>query len=285
MLFLVLVLIFVTVALIGYAVVPFMYGRMMFASEKRQQAFAANMEQLLPRKEAKHWSRFFIFFPFIFSLLFYFIFPGNFKLVGAVTGLVGGFVFPGIYIQILTQRTKEKFNDQLIDALMIMSSSFRGGLSLIQAFEAVVEEMPDPINKELGAVLGENKMGVSLEEALNRLYNRMPSAALQQMTTSILLARETGGNLPVVFSRIVTNIRERKKIQQTLDTLTIQGKIQGFVMSVLPVAFGFVVYNANRGLFEHMLKSDLGRVMLLYAIFSEIVGVILIWRISTFKDI
>jgi len=184
----------------------------------------------------------------------------------------------------LTKRTKEKFSDQLIDALMIMSSSFRGGLSLIQALEAVVDEMPDPINKEFGIVLGENKMGVSLEEALFHLYNRLPSAALQQMITAILLARETGGNLPVIFSRIVTNIREHKKVQQNLDTLTIQGKIQGAVMSLLPIGFGFVLFSANKKIFEHMFHSELGRGMLMYAIISETIGAFLVWKISTFRD-
>ena len=180
--------------------------------------------------------------------------------------------------------TRDKFNDQLVDALMIMSSSFRGGLSLVQAMEAVVDEMPDPINKEFGIVLGENKMGVSLEEALNHLYSRMPLTAVQQMITAILLARETGGNLPVIFGRIVNNIRETKKIQQNLTTLTIQGKIQGVVMSLLPVGFAFVVYSANRRIFEHMFQSDMGRAMLMYAVVSETIGAFLIWKISTFKD-
>lgn len=280
----ILFLIFCTVALVGYAIVPLVYGRVSAESEKQRQKLAVNMEQLMPRQEVKLWSRVLIFMPLILGLILYFIFPESFRLIGVIFGIVVGFVFPGFYIQLMTKRAKDKFTDQLVDALMIMSSSFRGGLSLIQAFEAVVEEMPDPINREFGTVLGENKMGVSLEEALNHLYNRTPSPGLQQMITAILLARETGGNLPVVFSRIVNNIRERKKIQQSLDTLTIQGKIQGLVMSVLPIGFGFFVYSTNKKLFEHMLQSDVGRALLLAAVFLEIVGVFLIWRISTFKE-
>ena len=82
-------------------------------------------------------------------------------------GVVAGFIFPSIYIRMLSGKTQRQFSNQLVDALMIMSSSFRGGLSLIQAMEAVVEEMPDPINQEFATVLGENKMGVSLDEALS----------------------------------------------------------------------------------------------------------------------
>lgn len=277
-------LIFLTIALIGYAIAPALYNKATIASEKRHQKFSNKMEQLLPRQEAKKISRLFLMAPVVLSVGFYMIFPEGMRLFGVLFGIVAGLVFPGIYVQALTRRTKDKFNAQLIDALMIMSSSFRGGLSLVQALEAVVDEMPDPINKEFGIVLGENKMGVSLEEAFNHLYNRMMSPALQQMITAILLARETGGNLPVIFNRIVTNIRESRKIQQNLDTLTIQGKIQGVVMSILPVAFAFLLYSSNKRIFENMLVSELGRTLLIYAVISETVGAFMIWKISAYKE-
>ncbi|MCA9400081.1 MAG: type II secretion system F family protein [Candidatus Omnitrophica bacterium] len=284
MLTFVLFVVFMTVVLAAYTILPAFFNRVGHFSEQREQKLSNKMDILMSRSEAKKKSRLFIFAPIGLAVLFYFLFPLEFKFFGIVVGVVFGFIFPGMYIKVLTKKTRDKFNDQLVDALMIMSSSFRGGLSLIQAIEAVVEEMPDPINREFGIVLGENKMGVPLEDALNHLMRRMPSIALQQMTTAILLARETGGNLPQIFTRIANNIRERKKIQQNLDTLTVQGKIQGVVMTLLPIAFGFVIYTANRKIFNHMFTSEIGRALLMYALFSEIVGAYLIWKISTFKD-
>jgi len=213
-------LIFCTVGMIGYVLSPMVYSKASIASGKRQQMLSNKMEQLMPRQEAKKISRLFVIAPLVLGGGFYVIFPEGMRLFGVFFGIIIGLVFPGMYVQALSGKIKDQFNGQLIDALMIMSSSFRGGLSLVQALEAVVDEMPDPINKEFGIVLGENKMGVSLEEALNHLYNRMKSPALQQMITAILLARETGGNLPVIFNRIVNNIRESRKIQQNLDVTT-----------------------------------------------------------------
>ena len=275
---------FCTVGLIGYSIAPSIYGNFLIASEKRQRDFSNRMEQLVPQQEAKKISRLFVIAPLVLAGGFYILFPDALKLVGVIFGLVAGLIFPGMYVQALTRKTKDKFSGQLVDALMIMSSSFRGGLSLVQALEAVVDEMPDPINKEFGIVLGENKMGVSLEEAFQHLYGRMASSALQQMITAILLARETGGNLPLIFNRIVGNIRESRKIQQNLDTLTIQGKIQGIVMSILPVAFAFLLYSSNRQIFDNMIASEIGRSMLIYAVISETIGVFMIWRISSFRD-
>lgn len=284
MLVLFIFLTFCTVGLIGYSIAPAVYGNFSIISEKRQQKFSNQMEQLLPQKEARKMSRLFVIAPLVLAGGFYFLFPDEMKLFGVIFGIIAGLIFPGMYIQALAKKTKQKFNDQLVDALMIMSSSFRGGLSLVQALEAVVDEMPDPINKEFGIVLGENKMGVSLDEAFQHLYSRMASTALQQMITAILLARETGGNLPVIFNRIVNNIRESRKIQQNLDTLTIQGKIQGVVMSILPVAFAFLLYSSNRRIFDNMLASELGRTMLIYAVISETIGALMIWKISSIRD-
>lgn len=275
---------FLTFGLVGYSIVPAVYSKAMMFQDKRQQKLSSTMESVMSRQEAKKLSQLFVLAPFAFMAGAYFFSPEKLRYAGVIIGLTLGILFPTIYINMKSRKTRDKFHNQLIDALMIMSSSFRGGLSLVQALEAVVEEMPDPIRKEFEIVLGENKMGVSLEEALYHLYNRMPSTAMQQMITAILLARETGGNLPAIFNRIVNNIRETKKIQQNLDTLTIQGKLQGGIMSLLPVMFGFVIYSANRRVFENFIESDTGRTMFIIAVVLQIIGAFLVIKISTLKE-
>lgn len=264
--------------------VPFLYNIMMQVNSKRAQRFAREMERSLIQEDIKRVQVFYILGPFILGFSGLLLFPDPLRIWGALGGVVLGFILPKFYINILLDKRKRLFNDQLVDALMIMSSSFRGGLSLIQAFEAVVDEMPDPIRQEFGIVLGENKMGVSMDETLNRLYERMPSAPLQQMISAILLARETGGNLPVIFSRIVNSIRERKKIQQSIDVLTIQGKIQAFVMSVLPIVFFFLVTASNKQYMNAMFNTEIGKKLLVICAVLWVVGVVLIWKLSSLKE-
>lgn len=277
-------LVFCTAALVGYSILPSVYSKTVVFSQKRAHHFSAKLDRVIPRQKIHKITQLYMLAPLLLGGVCYALFPENLRLFGVVLGVIGGVVFPGIYTKLLIGKNRKLFDDQLIDALMIMSSSFRGGLSLIQAMEAVADEMPDPINQEFMTVLGENKMGVSLDEALNHLYNRLPSSALQQMITAILLARETGGNLPAIFQRIVTVIRESKRIKAQIDTLTIQGKIQGVVMSMLPVAFFGVIYSSNPGFFDHMFNSDIGRMLMVYAVFSELLGAFMIWKISSFKD-
>ena len=280
MLVFILFLVFVFFALTVYAVIPFVIRTTLEVNKKRARDFAKGMNRTMLQEDIRQVTVLYMVAPFVLGGAGYFLF----KVPGAVGGVVLGFILPKFYAGMLIKRRKKEFDTQLVDALMIMSSSFRGGLSLIQSMEAVVEEMPDPIRQEFSLVLGENKMGVSLDEAMSRLYKRMPSPALQQMISSILLARETGGNLPVIFTRIVSSIRERRKIEENLMVLTLQGKLQAFVMSGLPVAFFFLVKGTNPTFFNIMLTTDIGRILLAVCAGLWLVGTFFILKISSFTD-
>lgn len=276
---------FMMAVLISYFLIPSGYRYAVAFNQKRAYRFSVRLERIIPRAQAKNVVHLYMLAPIGFGALGYMFFPpGKMQVVGAVFGVVFGLIFPSFYTKFLIFRNKKAFDDQLIDALMIMSSSFRGGLSLFQALEAVAEEMPDPMTQEMSIVLGENKMGVSLEESFDHLYNRKPSPALQQVITAILLARETGGNLPAIFQRIVGVIRQRKRIQGQIDTLTLQGKIQGVVMSILPVAFFLFINASNPSHFKVMYDTEIGRVAMGAAVILELIGAAMIWKISTFKD-
>ncbi|MEW5894921.1 MAG: type II secretion system F family protein [Candidatus Omnitrophota bacterium] len=276
---------FLTSLLVAYFILPATYKYVVAFNQKRAYRFSVRLERVVPRSQARSVVHMYMLAPIGFGALSYIFFPpGKMQIVGAVFGGIFGLIFPTIYTRFLIFKNKKMFDDQLIDALMIMSSSFRGGLSLIQAMEAVTDEMPDPMNQELSIVLGENKMGVSMEESFDHLYNRKPSAALQQMITAILLARETGGNLPAIFQRIVGVIRQRKRILGQIETLTLQGKIQGVVMSILPVAFFMFINASNPEHFKPLFDTEIGKTAFAAAVILEIIGAFMIWKISSFKD-
>ena len=284
MLILSLFLIFVCVSILGCTVVPILVVRGSQAHKDQAQALVGQVDSYMKEEDIKKMYQWAILSPVLLAIAGFIFFPDDKKIIGLIVGAVIGAVLPRIYVGRLLSVRKEKFNDQLMDCLMIMSSSFRGGLSLVQAFEAVVDEMSDPAKGEFSVVLGENKMGVALDESLNRLYKRMPSSAMQQMVTAILLARETGGNLPVIFSRIINATRERKKVEKNLQTLTIQGKIQAVVMTGLPVFFFFGVSSTNPHFFDTMMHTPKGQQMLIVCFVLWVLGAGSIIKISTFKD-
>ncbi len=280
-----LILVFLSITVLCAYAVPSMYSRSIQMNKDQAQAVVGRVDRYLREDELKKMYRYILLGPIVLSIVGAVLFPEEKRWMGFLIGGFFGYLLPRMYVNRLITVRKVKFNDQLVDAIMIMSSSFRGGLSLVQAFESVADEMPEPVKGEFGVVLGENKMGVSLDESLHRLYKRMPSPAMQQMVTAILLARETGGNLPNIFSRIVNSTRERKKIEKNLQTLTVQGKIQAFVMTGLPVFFFFTVSGSNPHFFDVMFNSEKGQQLLALCVILWLMGAVSIWKISTFRDV
>ncbi len=285
MLFLITFLMFVSIGLLSYALIPVVATQAGELNKKRNQQFLRQMDRTLQEDDVQNAYRLYAIAPTALGVGGFIFAPGEIRFIGMVVGVVVGLLLPRFWISHLINKRRSKFNDQMMDALMIMSSSFRGGLSLVQAFETVVDEMPDPIRYEFSIVLGENKMGVSLDETLTRLYKRMPSPGLQQMNTAILLSRETGGNLPAIFARIVQSIRERKKVEMNLQTLTVQGKLQAIVMTGLPILFIFAVSSSNPAFFDPMLKTPLGHKAIALCVVLWSMGAIFVVKISSFKDI
>jgi tight adherence protein B len=191
-----------------------------------------------------------------------------------------GLVVPLIVVKQMEAKRRRKFASQIVDGLMVLSSSLKAGLSLLQAFETLIEEMPPPIAQEFTLVVRQLHMGVSLEEALITLRRRMRSDELDLVVTAIMVARETGGNLTEVFSNVANTIQERNKLIGRVNALTVQGKLQGIIMSMLPIAFAMFVFKANPRFFDILLKDPLGRMLLGYAAVSQVLGMVFIRKFS-----
>lgn len=198
----------------------------------------------------------------------------------AAIGAVFGLALPLIVVAQMEKARRLKFSQQLIDGLMVLSGSLRAGLSLLQSFEVLVEELPGPISQEFSLVLRENKMGVALEVSLTNLKKRMPIEELDLIITAILVARETGGDLTETFTQLVFTIRERTKLLGRVKALTVQAKLQGLIMGILPIAFAGFVYMNNPHFFDIMLSNETGRFLLILAVVLEALGVFFIRKFS-----
>ena len=122
-------------------------------NKDRAQAIVGRVSRYMREEELKKMYRLVLLGPLVLGVAGFFLFPEGKRLIGVIAGVVLGYSLPRGYIGHLIKVRQQKFNDQLIDAIMIMSSSFRGGLSLVQAFESVADEMPDPAKGEFGVVL------------------------------------------------------------------------------------------------------------------------------------
>ena len=141
----------------------------------------------------------------------------------------------------LDNRRREKFNFQLPEALATMSNALRAGFSISQAFDSVVEQGEKPMSEEFAILQQQLRIGMSFEDALESMSQRVGSDDLTLVTTAILISRKTGGNVTEIFDKISETIRGRMRIERKVKTMTAQGRMQGIIVSVMPIFLGVVM--------------------------------------------
>jgi len=270
-------LLFGSISILAYLYIPSILKRYSQIQKKRMEKVSKRLDQTFVLTEKHNLLRIFTIVPLILGLLGGILFRNP---LGLVIGLALGFILPTIIMKNMQSRRRGRFQNQLVDGLMLLSSSLKAGMSLNQAIEVLVEEMPSPMSDEFALVVRENKMGVDLEDCLSHLRQRMPVNDLDLIAIAIAIARETGGNLTEIFENLVFTIREKKKLEDRVRALTVQGRLQGYIMMVLPIAFAVFIYFVNPHNFEVLLQDKLGQMLLTWAIISEGIGIILIKKLS-----
>jgi tight adherence protein B len=274
---LILIFSFISVLLITSQIYPFIQKKLEQWQKKRVEKITPKLDNMFLNVTLPKLILFDILSPVILAAAAFIV------LHSAVAALIAGVFGLGLPFFVITQMEKarrKKFSLQLVDGLMVLSGSLRAGLSLLQSFEVLTEEMPAPISQEFSLVLRENRIGVPLEVALANLKKRMPMEDVDLIVTSILVARETGGDLTETFNQLIFTIRERTKLLGRLKALTVQARLQGVIMGVLPIAFAFFVYSYNRHFFDIMLSNETGRFLLVLAFILEILGIFFIRKFS-----
>lgn len=170
-------------------------------------------------------------------------------------GLAGGYFVPKIYVKMRQSGRLKKFNDQLGDSITLMANGLRAGYSMLQAMDAVGREMPEPISTEFRRAVQEIGLGVENERAFANLLRRMPSDDLDLLITAINVQQEVGGNLAEILEIIAFVIRERIRIKGQIQVLTAQGQISGWVISLLPIVLGLLLFAMNQEYIGRMVYS------------------------------
>ncbi|MEA3340059.1 MAG: type II secretion system F family protein [Chloroflexota bacterium] len=185
------------------------------------------------------------------------------------------FFAPRTYVGMLRGRRLKAFNNQLSDSINLLVNSLRAGYSVMQAMEAIAEEMGPPISVEFGRVVQEVQFGITLEQALAHMLRRITSEDLDMLVTAINVQREVGGNLAEVLDSISHTIRERVRIKGDMQSLTAQSRISGYMVSVIPVALAGFMYLINPEFISLLFTHICGYIMLGAAFLGIILGFVI----------
>ncbi|MDQ7031014.1 MAG: type II secretion system F family protein [Ardenticatenia bacterium] len=199
-------------------------------------------------------------------------------LLAILAGMVGLLV-PRFYLRWRQQRRIDAFNRNLASAIGQLANALRAGYSLLQAMDNLAREMPPPISTEFERVVREMSLGLSMEEALNNMLERVPSDDLDMMVTAINIQAEVGGNLAEILDILAYTIRERVRIQGEIKVLTAQQMMAGYVLTALPILLGLALFAMNREYMEVMYTTTCGWIMLSAAGFLIVSGFLAIRKI------
>ncbi|MBN2641985.1 MAG: type II secretion system F family protein [Victivallales bacterium] len=191
------------------------------------------------------------------------------------------FPVPRMILKMLKKQRMKKFNNQLEDAMASISSSLKAGFSINQALETIVEENIYPISVEFRLLVQEMRLGVSLEDALEKMLARLESPDFELVATAIITARQTGGELTVVLDRLAGVIRERLRISNKLSAMTAQGKMQAGVIGAMPIALMFAMTWITPRVMDEFFGSMAGILLTVFAFVMVFFGFIVIKKILT----
>ena len=162
----------------------------------------------------------------------------------------------------------------------MMANALRAGMTMQLAFESVAKEFGNPISQEFKLLLREVKLGKQFEIALEDLRSRVGSEDLSLLVVSINIARQLGGNITEIFDIISTTLRERFKMEGKIRAMTAQGKMQGVIVSLLPVIVGFVFSLIRPDLMDPFLEDWRGLSLLAILLMMQVCGAFLIFKIT-----
>lgn len=183
-----------------------------------------------------------------------------------------------LYAWLRTRRMRS-FEEQLPDALMMLSGGMRAGLGLSSALTQLVTEAPAPLGQEFALVLREQRLGVTLANSLNNLARRMPTQSTTLVVSAMRVATETGGGLAETLERTAHTIRSRLQMEGKIGALTAQGKLQAVVVGLLPLGL-MLVLNLMEPAAMHLLwHSRVGWLTLAVLGVFEFMGIYVIRRI------
>jgi tight adherence protein B len=212
------------------------------------------------------------------------LFP--FLMNGPITAITLGLLFGATpYMIVRKKRTKrlEALEEQFPEALDFLSRSMRAGHAFSMSLEMVGEELADPLGQEFRALFNEQNLGAPMDVALHNFNVRVPLLDARFFTSSVMLQKQTGGNLSEILSRLAYVIRERFRLKGQVKAASAHGRFTATILTLLPVGTMVCMLVVAPGYLQGMASDSDGKWLIGGAIFAQILGNFFIKKIINIK--
>ena len=192
-------------------------------------------------------------------------------------------VLPLLHMANKRRKRLRKFNEQLPDTLDLLGRSLAVGHAFSEALNQVAGEMPDPIAKEFRITFEEQKLGLSVKLALDRLVQRVPLPDLRLCVTAMHIQRETGGNLSEILEKVANTIRARFKLMEDFRTMTTSSRASAWILCGLPIALVVILTALNPDYMSKLIYDPRGHIVIVAAVIMQLIGMGLIKSILNIR--
>lgn len=199
-------------------------------------------------------------------------------MVSAVVGMAGA-AMPFLYILYRRRKRMETFEKQLPEAIDLITRALRAGHAFSAALKMAGEEMPQPVAGEFSTVHDEVNFGVSLNQALTHLSERVPSTDLRYFVVAVLIQRESGGNLTEILSNLSRLIRERLKLMGKVRVLSSEGRLSAWILALMPFFLAGVMNLVNPQFMRPLWTDPMGITIIKYTLSMMVIGVLIMRKI------
>lgn len=200
----------------------------------------------------------------------------------AVLGLCFA-TLPFLYVRRTRTKRLNKLEEQFPEALEFLARSMRAGHAFTISLEMLGEELPEPLGQEFRTLFNEQNLGAALEVALNNLTNRVPLLDMRFFSSSVLLQKQTGGNLAEILTRLADVIRERFRLKGQVKAASAHGRLTATILMCMPIVTMLLLLVVSPGYLQSMAKDQDGKYMIAFAIIGQLVGNYFIRRIINIK--
>lgn len=190
-------------------------------------------------------------------------------------------ILPGLVYRGMRRKRLRRFEEQLPDGLMMLSGAMRAGASLNIAMEGLVKEQAPPLNQEFELFMREQRIGTDFDKSLSNMEKRLPLQDFAMLTSALRINREIGGNLAEILESLADTLRRKHQMEGKIDSLTAQGKLQGIVMTGLPVLLGVLLYFLEPENMSKLWTTKIGYGVTAVIIIMEFMGYAMIKKITT----
>jgi len=217
------------------------------------------------------------------AALGWFIRPLGFVALSIILGSLALGFFPYLYVRTKRSKRLAEIESQLPEALDFLARSMRAGHAFSISLEMLGQESPDPLGQEFRVLFNEQNLGAPIDVAMENFSERVPLLDIRMFVSSVLLQRQTGGNLSEILIRLAYVIRERFKLKGQVKAASAHGRMTAMILSVLPLFMMLALPIVAPGYLSGMAKDPDGKWLIAGAIVAQLLGYYIMRRIVDIK--